>query len=216
MSVRAAALTLALAFSLTSTASAQSLTTLPANNGTGGVFLTLTAGATPLEFTGFSTYFGNTGAGTPANVEVWFRPGAYAGFTAANTGWTLSETVTGFAAGTAVESALITLTIPITLPAGSPVSIYLHSTTAGNGIRYQGTGTASTGNFSNADLTLFSDIARTGTVSFAGTQFTPRAFAGTINYTGGAVAVPEPSTVLAGLAAVGLVWLRRRSRNSQG
>ena len=36
--------------------------------------------------------------------------------------------------------------------------------------------------WSNADITLFSDVARTGNVSFGGTQFTPRTFSGTIQF----------------------------------
>ena len=66
--------------------------------------------------------------------------------------------------------------------------------TSGNGIRYQGTGTTATTTFTNADVTMFSDVARTGTAAFAGTQFTPRAFSGNVNYTvTGGCETPTPT-----------------------
>lgn len=186
---------------------AQSLTTGVANNGSGGVFLTLTPATTALQFTGFSTYFGSGTVGTAGSVEVWTRPGDYTGFTGANTGWTLTQTVTGFAAGTTTLSAPVTLTTPIDLPLGGPTSIYLHGVTTGNALRYNGTGTTSLTTFSNADISFFSNIARTGAVPYAGTQFTPRAFAGTVFYTS---AVPEPATLgLLGLITAG-AFARRR------
>lgn len=37
-------------------------------------------------------------------------------------------------------------------------------------------------NFSDANLALFTDVARTGNVAFGGTAFSPRAFTGTIDY----------------------------------
>ncbi|MBX3376080.1 MAG: hypothetical protein KF678_03650 [Phycisphaeraceae bacterium] len=165
---------------------AQSISTLPPNNGSGGVFLQLTPTGSNLTVESFATYFSSV-AGTPVSVEVWVRPGAYAGFTASNVGWTLSETVVGTSAGTTTLSSTINLANPIAIPAGGPTSIYLHAITAGGGIRYQGTGTTATTTFSNADVTLFSDISRTGAVSFGGTQFTPRAFSGTINYSIGGI-----------------------------
>jgi hypothetical protein len=56
-----------------------------------------------------------------------------------------------------------TLTSPIVLPAGTPNGIYLHSVTTGAGIRYTGTTAAPPQTtWSNADITLFSDVSRTG------------------------------------------------------
>lgn len=187
----AVVLALAVVLGATTSAPAQVLSTLPPNNGSGGVFFELTPSTTNLFMTGFATYFSGA-VGLSVNVEVYTRPGNYAGFTASSAGWTLLETVTGTAAGTTTLSSVINLTNPISLTAGNTTSVYIHAITAGGGIRYQGTGTTSTGTFMNADLTLFSDTSRTGAVAFAGTQFTPRAFSGDIHYT----AVPEPASLI--------------------
>lgn len=196
-------LAVAVAASVSASAMAQSITTLPPNNGSGGVFLELTPTSSPLQVDSFQTYFSSV-AGTPVTVEVYTRPGAYAGFTASNVGWTLHQTVIGTSAGAAVLSTAIPVN-PILIALGGPTSVYFHAITAGGGIRYQGTGTTSTGTFSNADVTLFSNTSRTGAVPFAGTQFIPRAFSGTINYS----IVPAPAS-LALLGLGGLVAARRR------
>jgi hypothetical protein len=185
-------LTVVLAFFLTVGAHAQTLSTTAPNNGSGGIFLNLSPVAGALQFTGFSTYFSST-AGTPVSVEVWARAGSYVGFTGANTGWTLVQTVSGISAGSTAESALINFAAPIQLAAGSTTGIYLHAITAGGGIRYTGTAAIPpTTTFSNADLSLFSDTARTGAVSFAGTANSPRTFSGTVAYS----IVPEPASFL--------------------
>lgn len=185
---------------------AQTLTTLPPNNGSGGIFLDLTPTTNTLSFNSFATYFSGA-VGLNVSVEVYTRPGSYVGFQTGAAGWTLSQTVTGVAAGTAVKSAPVVLTTPIILSAGTTTGIYLHAITSGGGIRYQGTGTTATTTFSNADLTLFSAHSRTGAISFGGTLFTPRAFSGDINYS----AVPEPATMAAlGLGVAALLRRRRR------
>lgn len=156
--------------------------------------------------TQFDFPLGNATVGTPASVEVYVRSGSYAGFTASNVGWTLHDTITALAAGTSVYTPGV-LNNQILLSTGQTTSVYLHSITSGNGLRYQGTGTTSTSTFSNADLTLFSDVARTGNVAFGGSQFAPRAFSGTVHYE----AVPEPATMaILGLGAAAL--MRRRKK----
>ena len=70
----------------------------------------------------------------------------------------------------------------IQLAASTTTSFYLQSITAGGGIRYFGTGVTSNTNFNDANLALFSDVARVTTVAFGGSQFSPRAYTGTIDY----------------------------------
>jgi hypothetical protein len=158
------------------------LSTAPPNNGTGGVFLDLTPATASLFFESFETPTA-AAPGVPIQVEVWTRPGSYVGFTASNTGWTLVQTVSGTGGATTSTPVPFTLTPPITLLVGSTTGVYLHGITAGGGIRYTGTNALPPQTtWTNADITLFSDVSRTGAVAFAGTQFTPRTFSGNILY----------------------------------
>lgn len=169
-------------FVLPLAAQAGGLTTAPPNNGSGGIFLDLTPSTTALSFEAFEAP--TTGAlGVAIQVEVWTRPGTYVGFTASSAGWTLAQTVSGTGGATTSTPVPFTLTPAITLPAGTTTGVYLHSITTGAGIRYTGTAAAPPQTtWTNADITLFSDVARTGAVPFAGSQFTPRTFSGTIQY----------------------------------
>ncbi|MET0556033.1 MAG: hypothetical protein ABW221_23540 [Vicinamibacteria bacterium] len=163
-------------------AHAGGLSTAPPNNGSGGVFLDLTPSGAAVLFDSFETPT-NAAPGAAIQVEVWTRPGSYVGFTTSNAGWTLTQTVSGTGGATTSTPVPFTLTPSITLLAGTTTGVYLHGITAGGGLRYTGTGAAPPQTtWSTADLTLFSDVARTGAVAFAGTQFTPRTFSGNILY----------------------------------
>lgn len=185
---------------------AQTLSTAAPNNGSGGVFMTLTP-TFDMNVIGFDFPLGGA-VGAAASVEVWTRSGAYAGFTASNAGWTLSDTISAVAGGTSVNVSAA-MNTPLFLANGTTTSVYLHSTTLNNGLRYTGTSAAPPQTtWSNADLTLFSEISRTGNVAFGGSQFTPRTFSGVVRYES---AVPEPATMaLLGLGAAALLRRRRK------
>lgn len=187
---------------LASVASAQSLATGAPNNGSGGVFMDLTALTNDLQVTGFEVAYTGT-VGTFVDVEVWTRPGSYVGFDADPTGWTLTQTVSGERLGTLVLSPLA-LTTNINLVAGQTLAVYLHAISAGGGIRYNGTTAAPPQTlWSNGDLELFSDVSRTGAIPFGGSRFAPRTFAGVVHY------IPAPAS-MALVGAAGLLTLRRR------
>ncbi|MCG6118874.1 MAG: hypothetical protein MEQ07_11895 [Aquimonas sp.] len=161
---------------------AQTLVTAPDNNGSGGVFINLQALSGPVTVTGFEAPI-SASAGLPVSVEVWVRSGSYAGFTSSNAGWTLTQTVAGITQGTGNRTPFV-LTTPITVASPGVTAIYLHSIQTGTGLRYTGTSDESPQTtWSNADLQLFSDTARTGIVAFAGGQNSPRTFSGVIRYT---------------------------------
>ncbi|MCC5787951.1 MAG: hypothetical protein JJU33_14755 [Phycisphaerales bacterium] len=183
-------------------ASAQtgSLQTANANNGSGGIFLELTALIDPLSVTDFELVYSGT-TGTPVQVEVWTRLGSYAGFDDDPTAWTLTQTVQGTRQGPSTLDTL-TLTDHIDLPVGQTVSVYLHAVTAGGGIRYTGTNANPPQvHWDNADLALFSDVSRTGSVAFASARVTPRTFAGVVHYDIGGPSICDAASFFAFLAA---------------
>ncbi len=170
-----------------------SLTTGPDNNSSGGIFMDLTALNGSLAITSFEIAYAGT-VGTPVEVEVWVRDGSYQGFDADPFAWTLHETATGTRQGTGGFDPLV-LTNEIVLETNQVRGVYLHALAPalGQGIRYNGTASNPPQTlWSNSDLQLFSDVARTGGVPFEGGRFTPRCFAGTINYNiGGPTCRPD-------------------------
>jgi hypothetical protein len=163
-----------------SLAQAQFLETTLANNGSGGVFIDLTTASGALLITSFDSYFSST-AGGASTIEIYTRPGTYVGFDDNPAGWTLHDTVNAISAGTATL-APITLNTPIAIPASTMTAVYIQPI-SGQALRYTGTAAIPPQTtWSNADLTLFSDVARTGSVAFGGTRNTPRTFAGVVYY----------------------------------
>lgn len=161
---------------------AQTLVTAPDNNGSGGVFMNLQASNGPVTVTGFDAHI-LADPDIAVSVDVWVRSGSYVGFTDSNAGWTLTQTVASVTQGGANRTPFA-LTTPITVSSPGITAIYLHSIQTGAGLRYAGTpGTPPQTAWSSSDLQLFSDTARTGSVSFSGGQSSPRTFAGVVRYT---------------------------------
>ena len=118
-------------------------------------------------------YFPVTGVGSPVTVQIYTRPGSYAGFTDSPDGWTLSDSIETTALGGTINATPLTLTNPIVLRQGQTTGVYIVG--IAGGVRYR-TGSTSI-NISNADLAVFTDTARpalfggtppSGTRSFAG------------------------------------------------
>lgn len=188
----------------TALAGSGSLFTTESNNGSGGIYLDLTNNADPLLINSFDLYFSGE-VGTQVEVAVYTRSGSYAGVVADPTAWNLTQVVTTTRAGT---DTLANLLLDSSILVDGLTGVYLHAINQSSaGIRYNGTSSnPPQTNWSNADLTLFSDVARTGGTAFSGGPFSPRTFAGQINYT----VVPTPATMaLLGLGGMGLARRRR-------
>lgn len=160
---------------------AQALITAPANNGFGGVFLNLQPLDAQLKVTSLDIPFAVSNPTTVA-VEVWTRSGSYVGFTDSSAGWTLTQTLGGLTAGID-EAVPFELARAITLPPTETTAVYLHSITSTAGMRYTGRPEVPPQTmWSNDDLVLLSDVARTGMAAFAGVLNSPRTFSGAIRY----------------------------------
>jgi murein tripeptide amidase MpaA len=155
--------------------SATGATNAGINPSGGGVFMDLTAAANPLEVVRFD-YVSGLAAGAPVSIEVWTRPGTYVGFHSSPAGWTLHDTVTVSGSnGTNLRTPL-PLNVPLEIGAGETVGVYLIA--QAGGIRYTSSGAQPT--WSNTDLTLFSDRARTA--PWSGTLVQTRTFSGSVFY----------------------------------
>ncbi|WP_395146487.1 PEP-CTERM sorting domain-containing protein [Armatimonas sp.] len=201
-----AALTLLGLAGLPHTAQAQSLTTFFTSDNFnivgGGVFFDLNVTAAGgITVTSLDTNVNTFEAPVTSNLEVWTRSGTATGFQTAAAGWTLVSSGSG-----------------TTAAQGSPTSVnvsdfFLASGVTGVAIRnvnYRARYTNGANVFSNADLSLTAGSA-SNTFLVAGTVFSPRTWNGTIFYTGGAAAAPEPGTLaLLALGIVGGVVVRRR------
>lgn len=188
----------------TAVAGTGSLFTATSNNGSGGVYLDLTANSNPLMVNSFDLYFSGD-AGTEVEVAVYVRAGSYADVVSDPASWTLTQTVTTTRAGT---TTLANLMLDTGIMVDGVTGVYLHAVNQSlSGIRYNGTNAnPPQTTWSNDDLTLFSDTVRTGGTAFSGGPFSPRSFAGQVNYT----VVPAPG--VAGVVGLGGLLAARRRR----
>lgn len=204
--IRKAFLSFAALALATTVASADILNTAPPNNGRSedgaGVFVDLTATSGNLTVIEIGMVSGEPENG-PVRLRVWRRTGSYVGFDGTSDGWSIVDEVDAFSAGTTNPTSFF-LNNPIALAHGE-VTGFLFQGLIG-GVRYTGTGSGGhQTTFSDANLTLFSDVAR-GAPEFGGSRFSPRTFSGYINY------IPAPSSLaLLGLAGLACGTRRRRA-----
>lgn len=184
-------------------ASADTITTLFANNNAGsaggGVYFDVTTGANPIEITSYEVN-SSALAGNAMAFEVFTRPGTASGFQNSNAGWTSQATGTGNTTGAGGPSP-VSLSNPFVLPANSVTGMAItlgtvgHAYTNGNGMnQHYANGT---------DIQL--DLGSANNSIFGAGVFSPRVWNGSITYN----VIPEPST-LALLAMGGLALIRRR------
>jgi len=115
----------------------QSISTVVSNNSGGGVFVDLTAGATPLIVTAFQTQISQSTADYTATIQIYTRSGTYVGNTASNVGWSLTQTIPVIGTGSTTNTATIYLPVQFQVPAGGTTGVYMQATST-NSFRITG------------------------------------------------------------------------------
>ena len=179
-------------------------TPLLAGNGQAGIMFDLVAGGQALTITGGAVSL-DAGSHT---VEVYTRSGTVVG-NLTPAGWTLISTINGIVGGGEGTQTFFDFT-DFAMAAGSTTGIYI-TAVVDFPLNYTN-GTVVGGVVaSDANLSIRSGFGR----SYAfGSDFSPRDFNGSITYTIGAGAVPEPASwalLLAGFGLTGAVARRRRT-----
>lgn len=193
------------AASLAAPAAAITLSTpLAGGNGQAGIMFDLVAGSQALTITGgaISLDFGTH------SVQIYTRPGTVVG-NLTSTGWTLIGTATGLI-GNDVGSQTFLDFPDFTMAAGSTTGIYFNAV-SGSPVNYTNGSVVGGIVASDANLSILSGFGRG---SNFGTDFSPRNFNGSITYTLGTGAVPEPASwalLIAGFGLTGAVARRRRT-----
>ncbi len=163
-------------------------TPLLAGNGQAGIMFDLVAGGQALTITGGAVSL-DAGSHT---VEVYTRSGTVVG-NLTPAGWTLISTINGIVGGGEGTQTFFDFT-DFAMAAGSTTGTVVGGVVA-----------------SDANLSIRSGFGR----SYAfGSDFSPRDFNGSITYTIGAGAIPEPASwalLLAGFGLTGAVARRRRT-----
>ena len=168
-------------------------TPLLAGNGQAGIMFDLVAGGQALTITGGAVSL-DAGSHT---VEVYTRSGTVVG-NLTPAGWTLISTINGIVGGGEGTQTFFDFT-DFAMAAGSTTGIYITAV-----VDFPL-------NYTNGNRAIRSGFGR----SYAfGSEFSPRDFNGSITYTIGAGAVPEPASwalLLAGFGLTGAVARRRRT-----
>ena len=138
-----------------------------------GNFFDITARDRNIHISSFDLNYSDTNE----SVDVWYRTGTYKGNEGSSNGWILlgSANITG--------STGILTELPVggvTIPAEETYGFLIHSDSCTNCMKY--TNNSSTGNFGNADLSIFTDSSRTGNSPFSGSLNVPRIWNGVIHY----------------------------------
>jgi len=194
----------ALAASIALPAAAGSITTTFAGgNRFDGNMFNATIGSSAITVNSLAV---NVDAGASV-IDVYVKAGTYVGFETTPAAWTLvsATSVTGLGAGAHTPVAVT----PFSLAAGTLYGIYVTIDSNVNAPPYMYY-TDANNVYSNADLSLSLGDGLGG--KFGSLSVTSgRTWNGTINYTLGNTAVPEPASLaLLALAAPGLWLLRRR------
>jgi subtilisin-like proprotein convertase family protein len=152
---------------------------LAGGNGCGGGNMFNVAPNTNIDITGIIANLGAT-AGTPVNVNIYYKTGNYQTFELTAAAWTLHQTVSVIAAGPN-NPTLLNIN-PLNFAGGSPYAIFVNAD-----MDY--TNVAGPTNFSNADLTVTVGAGLCG--QFTGLNAN-RGFNGSLIYSAGCPAARTP------------------------
>lgn len=160
---------------------AQSLsTTFLDNNGANGNMFDVTALNT-VTINGMAGHFSSA----TADVQIYVRTAPYAGAEATASGWTLLGTSGSFTTNGSGSATNIPINFSVTIPAGATYSFYMYATTGS--VNYTD-GTSEGSVFvTDGNISILEGIGRgLSTVDpFAGGQFRPRIWNGTLFYDAG-------------------------------
>ncbi|OYZ12876.1 MAG: hypothetical protein B7Y35_15345 [Sphingomonadales bacterium 28-64-96] len=179
-------------------------TPLLAGNGQAGIMFDLVAGGQALTVTGGAI---SLASGTHS-IEVYTRAGTVVG-NLGSTGWTLITTANGLVGGGVGTQTFFDFA-DFAMAAGSTTGIYFNAL-AGSPVNYTNGVAVGAVVASDTNLSIRSGFGRGPAF---GSDFSPRDFNGSITYTVGAGAIPEPASwalLLAGFGLTGAVARRRRT-----
>ena len=187
----------------TSISTADTITTLFADNNSGGlgggVYFDVTVGALPIEITGYEVN-SPTAPGAAIAFEVYTHAGGHAGNESSPAGWNLEATGSGTTAGSDLHS-IVPLNSRFVLAANTTVGMAI---TLGSAAAHRYTnGNGANQHYEDANVAM--DLGTATNIFFSGSAFSPRVWNGTIHYN----VIPEPATLTL-LAIGGLALIRRR------